>query len=354
VENLTTGEKYGQIQDAIEYAQSGDVLVAKQGMYIANIDFKGKNLIIRSEDPNDPAVVASTVIRGSAESPVVTFAGGEDANCVLAGFTITNGKTGIYCSGSSPTITSCRIRANSAQAGGGMYNGNNSSPTVTNCIFSGNSASLMGGGMYNDNSSPVVTNCTFSGNSADFACGAVCCAGGSARLTNCILWGDSPDEMQVYGGTPTMTYNDIQGGFTGEGNIDADPLFANAANGNYHLKSEAGRWDSDSQSWVKDAATSPCLDTGDPASDWTAELWPHGKHINMGAYGGTAQASMSLSSAGNVADLNNDNTVGCADMTMLVGKWLHQKVLLAEDLDRNCVVNLSDFCILTDEWLWQP
>ena len=62
---------------------------------------------------------------------------------------------------------------------------------------------------------------------------------------------------------------------------------------------------------------------------------------------------MSSSTVGNMADLNNDNTVSHADLKMLVERWLHQEALLAEDLDRNGVVGLSDFCILADEWLWQ-
>ncbi|UCG60129.1 MAG: hypothetical protein JSU70_11515 [Phycisphaerales bacterium] len=45
----------------------------------------------------------------------------------------------------------------------------------------------------------------------------------------------------------------------------------------------SGRCNPSSESWVKDYVTSPCIDLGDPDSDWTAELWPHGKRINMGA-----------------------------------------------------------------------
>ena len=98
---------------------------------------------------------------------------------------------------------------------------------------------------------------------------------------------------------------------------------------------------------------SPCIDAGDPNSDWTAEPPPHGERINMGAFGGTIQASLSKSAAGNLADLNGDGSVNYADVKMLAEKWLHQESLVAEDLDRNGVVNLSDFCILADEWLWQ-
>ncbi|MHC4312873.1 MAG: hypothetical protein ACYSW3_10465 [Planctomycetota bacterium] len=77
--------------------------------------------------------------------------------------------------------------------------------------------------------------------------------------------------------------------FLGQGNIDADPCFADPCNGDYHLQSEAGRWEPNIESWVQDNVSSPCIDAGDPNSDWTAELWPHGKRINIGAYGGSWQ-----------------------------------------------------------------
>jgi len=104
---------------------------------------------------------------------------------------------------------------------------------------------------------------------------------------------------------------------------------------------------------VEDQVTSPGIDAGDPNSDWTAELWPHGKRINMGAFGGTPQASMSLSDAGNVADLNNDDSVNYGDLILLADDWLYQQVLLSEDLDRDGVVDFIDFAILINNWLWQ-
>jgi len=88
-------------------------------------------------------------------------------------------------------------------------------------------------------------------------------------------------------------YSDIQGGWPGEGNIDADPLFADTANGNYHLISQAGRWEPNSQSWVVDDITSPCIDAGDPNTPIGLEPFPNGGIINMGAYGGTDEASKS-------------------------------------------------------------
>ena len=114
----------------------------------------------------------------------------------------------------------------------------------------------------------------------------------------------------------TIEYSDVQSGWPGEGNIDADPCFAAAGywvdaanpdipaepddpnpawvNGDYHLKSQTGRWDPNSESWVLDDVTSSCIDTGDPNSPVGDEPEPNGARINMGAYGGTAEASMSF------------------------------------------------------------
>ena len=62
--------------------------------------------------------------------------------------------------------------------------------------------------------------------------------------------------------------------------------------GDYHLLSELGRWDPKGKVWVQDQVTSPCIDAGDPIASVDSEPIPHGAIINMGAYGGTSQASM--------------------------------------------------------------
>ena len=122
-----------------------------------------------------------------------------------------------------------------------------SSSTVTNCVFSGNTTRwLNGGGMYNDNSSPAVTNCTFSGNSALFG-GGMGNDTSSPTVTNCILWEDTPNEFyNSSSSSPSVTYSDIQGGYAGTGNINADPMFVDQSNGDLHLQQG-----------------SPCVDAGD-------------------------------------------------------------------------------------------
>ena len=296
VRNVNSGQRYNSIQDAIDEAGANHEIVvgAADYHYRENINFRGKNLTVRSENPNNPAIVAATVINGYSQESVVIFSEGEDSNCVLAGFTITGGKRGIYCSGSSPTITNCTITGNvNADIGAGMFIKDGSSPTLVNCTFSDNSASMMGGGIQNVDSSPILINCTLIGNSAAYFGGGIYCAGGSPSLTNCILWGDTPEEISIFSGTPVINYSDIQGGFPGEGNIDTDPLFADPENGDYHLLSQAGRWDTISQSWIEDDVTSPCIDAGNPVNPVVQEPAPNGGRINMGVYGGTLEASKS-------------------------------------------------------------
>jgi predicted outer membrane repeat protein len=271
-----------------------DEIVLTKGIYRENIDFRGKNLTVRSTNPHDSQIVAATIIAGDRDSNLLTFSSGEDVNCVLAGFTITSGKIGIFCSGASPTITNCNITDNiNPEIGAGICLKNGSNPTLINCSIINNSASMMGGGLYNENSNPVLLNCVFSGNSALYFGGGIYCSTSNPTITNCILWDNTPDEMFMFGSALAITYTDIKGGATGEGNMETDPLFADPEKGDYHLKSQAGRWEPISQSWIQDDVTSPCIDAGDPANPVAEEPAPNGNRINMGAYGGTSEASKS-------------------------------------------------------------
>ncbi len=71
--------------------------------------------------------------------------------------------------------------------------------------------------------------------------------------------------------------------------IVADPQFADPANGDFHLKSQTGRWNG--STWVTDSTTSPCVNGGDPGLACASEPAPNGSRVNMGMYGGTAEAS---------------------------------------------------------------
>ena len=229
-------------------------------------------------------------------SPTVT-------NCTFSGNTAAQRGGGMYNSSSSPTVTNCTFTGNTASSyGGGMYNYSNSSPTVTNCTFTDNTAAWSGGGMFNiTNSSPTVTNCTFSGNRGDDDGGGMsnfwycsptvtnCTFSGNSAgyggggmdnfefsyptVTNCIFWGDTaPNDPEISKdptSTAAVTYSDVEGGYTGTGNIDDDPLLT--AYG-VHLTLD-----------------SPCRDSGDPGGDYTGQTDIDGEarviggQVDMGA-----------------------------------------------------------------------
>jgi parallel beta-helix repeat protein/predicted outer membrane repeat protein len=189
--------QYTSIQSAINDANHGDTIVVSPGIYVENIDFLGKAVTLRSTDPNDPDIVAATIIDGSTPSDpnlgsVVTFANQEDANSILSGFTIQNGTGqsdpcgdswywkgttggGVFCRGSSPTIRrnifiNCRV----AYGGGAIYCHDNASPVITENRFENNYAGSYGGGVFARlQCSPTISNNVFNQNSCKTLGGAV-------------------------------------------------------------------------------------------------------------------------------------------------------------------------------------
>ncbi len=154
------------------------------------------------------------------------------SNCTFSGNSTDYGDGGgmynysAYNPSSLPKVNNCTFSGNSAAKGGGMYNYTGAS-TVSNCAFTGNTAGSDGGGMYNDSGAPTINNCTFSGNSAGRYAGGMYNSSSSAKVRNCILWANTAlSSSQIYqsGGTTAITFNDIEGGWTGTGNIDSDPL----------------------------------------------------------------------------------------------------------------------------------
>ena len=340
IENINTGNKYDLIQYAIEDADPCDLIIVGPGIYNGDINFLGKRLTISSADPEDPNVVATTIIKGT--DAAVTFVNNEDANSVLTGFTITGANTGIYCDVASPVISKCRITENKGSGielhngcmalieyceitcnnGTGIYlssseNGQVTTfnmPHIDNCIIAANRSH----GIYGD--MPLVANCTIAANSG---------RGVSSlwlQLDNSIIYFNSlnTDAVQIENTIALVTYSDVQGYSIGESNMDQDPCFAEVGfwdvngtpedvsddfwlAGDYHLKSQVGRWtperiledpndpNSEAEVWVIDSVTSPCIDAGNPSSPVCYEPCTNGGIMNMGAYGGTLQASMSPS-----------------------------------------------------------
>ena len=149
---------------------------------------------------------------------------------------------------------------------------------------------------------PRVTSTTIANNSG----GGAYLEYSNSTFTNCIIFGNgpttSPRALTLVSSNPAVAYSCVQGGFSGTGNIASDPLFADPDRGDYHLKSQAGRWDPSTSGgaggWVTDGVTSPCIDAGDPAAAYSNEPEPNGGRINMGAYGNTAYASKSVAGTG--------------------------------------------------------
>ncbi len=132
---------------------------------------------------------------------------------------------GINCSlQSSSTIVACKIIGNTAFLGGGLST-SGSSQALVNCLITGNMASVAGGGLFCAlGSHPVLTNCTIASNSGRQG-GGILCDDCTLTLANCIMWGDAAGEIHLASGSAVVTYSDIQGGWAGQGNINANPQF---------------------------------------------------------------------------------------------------------------------------------
>ncbi len=293
---------------------------------------------------------------------------------------------GIYCTNSSPTITNNIITGNTAEYGGGIQCWEYSSPRITNnvitrnssgegagiycykyCsatisnntiteniagwggggvkidlassaevvnnVIAENSAQWKGGGIYCGNSSPVIVNNTLAANNSQHEGGGIYIWGNASPLiVNTILWGDNPEEIVLGGGSSfIITYSCVQGGWPGAGNIDADPLFLDAANADYRLQDgspciNAGDNSAIPQSLLEDIDGNPRITDG---------------IMDMGAYEfGMAAIPDEPKYSGGTGEPNNPYQIATAEDLMLLGNspddYDKHFVLTADiDLDPN-------------------
>jgi hypothetical protein len=383
---------FNNIQDAINYSWHGDIVMVKPGSYNENIYFNGRAITLQSTNPDDFNVVSQTHINGyqGYTEGAVVFDFMEGPDSILKGFTIT-GIIGVRCYASAPTIKKNFITACFRS---GIYGAYAASPTICHNLITYNDGTIedklvvgggirgchglianniigwnqtkeisgntgYGGGLYDCQG--TIKNNTIVNNSSHYGSAIADCHG--SIVNNIIAYNETVHTVMggsIYGSAENHhnCFFMNQGGhfaggcFAGPGDFASDPFFNAPAKGDFHLKSATGRWDPNSQNWIQDDVNSPCIDAGDPNSEWTAEIWPHGQRINIGAYGGTPEASMSSSRLGNIADLNRDGIVNLIDYSYLIQHWQVEGILLSEDLNLDKHINSIDLSIFVDNWLW--
>jgi len=266
-----TGD-FSSIQDATDATADGDTIIVHPGTYYENICFNGKNIVLRSTDPDDWDVVQWTIINGQRLGSVVTFDGTEDDSCVLAGFTITDGDDsgivgtttyeGAYA---TALIRNCTITGNRGHAAGGIRHFDG---LIKGCVISNNSGYACGGLCL---CRGRIENCLVIGNRGGLCqfraggflqCGDIvsctiahnfACQDGSLSMchgenVNLILWDNEGGGLFL----SSATYSCVQGGpwSEGEGNFRRDPMFVSGPFGDYYLHPD-----------------SPCIDAGSQSAD---------------------------------------------------------------------------------------
>ena len=343
---------YPTIQAGIDAAWHGDTVLVADGTYTGdgnkNLDFKAKIIEVKSE--NGPE---HTIIDCEADGRGFYFHSGEGTVSVVSGFTITNAnRAGIFCEHSSPMITNNIITGNSDE--GGITCVHNASPVIADNVITENvgSAGIRADGspeitnniiidnrpdgiscvgaaniknniiMNNSQNgilcdsalfisqniivgngkwgiycpgSPKIINNTISSNGGTKGGGIYVGDYSAPTMLNTIIWGNGTQEIELEHatkGTIYVTYSDVKGGWPGEGNIDADPLFVDPDSGDYHLSD-----------------CSPCIGAGimtpdvpDTDIDGNPRPNPPDSNPDMGAYE-NPKAEPPGSISGNVTDL---------------------------------------------------
>ncbi|MFA7486183.1 MAG: hypothetical protein WCZ89_09175, partial [Phycisphaerae bacterium] len=274
----------------------------------------------------------------------------------------------------------------------GAIFGQGGSLTLKNCILTGNgvpnpnhwSNIATWAGVIITNGIVDIDGCTFSGNRS-YRASAILVIG-NLKLSNSIFWQNESifqSPIVVGSGETEIKFcriedSQINISLSGPGNIDVDPCFVNPgywdpngtpadANddfwvfGDYRLKSEGWRWDSDANEWTWDEVTSRCIDAGNPGSPLGDEpltldvdplnRWGQNLRIDMGAYGGTAQASMAPYDWALLSDIDNNGTADFVDFAWFSRLWLEQDEEQFADFNRDGEVQNDDLDLLASDWL---
>jgi hypothetical protein len=276
-------------------------------------------------------------------------------------------------------LVNCEFAGNGVEPGGARMGGglaaDKCDASLVNCLFVGNEAEDVGGGLYvrgtslgDDNKESSLVNCTFVANCAA-AGNAIYDESSDLNLFNSIVWQDSgssdPVIEVIWLGDPTVDieYCNVQGGWSGTGNIDSDPLFVRDPYdggdgwGNDPETPEVDEGANDDFGDLHLLLSSPCVDAGNndvvPADEFdvdrdenveepTPDLerdWDLNDRIqlcavDMGAYEGLRC----------VGDLNQDGDTDLADLAQLLGHYgaISGMTYADGDLDCDGDVDLTD------------
>jgi parallel beta-helix repeat protein len=148
--------------------------------------------------------------------------------CLIVGNVASRDGAALHCDEeSAPSFVNCLIAGNAAGRHGGAVHSALSETTLANCAIVNNTAGGVGGGIHSFRHDTItITNCTIAANEA-LQGGAVYCDDYESIvwLSNAVLWGNAPQEVLDPGDDVYLNFCNVQGGWPGVGNIDADPLF---------------------------------------------------------------------------------------------------------------------------------
>jgi predicted outer membrane repeat protein len=148
------------------------------------------------------------------------------SSCTFSSNMVTGAGGAVCNTVSTVSISNCNFSGNQSIEGGALYFWK-SSCNIINCSFSGNTATNRGGGIYSYNTPYTITNCSFSGNQAETG-GGLYTNGDpfNCLVMNCIVYGNSNGNITKYATANTsVSYSIVQGGYTGTGNLNIDPMF---------------------------------------------------------------------------------------------------------------------------------